>query len=72
VFHVANAEFSDFGGNAGTELFVADILSGTTGNTGMVDVSAVPAVPEPGTLLLLGSGLVTAGAWTRRRMRRRA
>jgi hypothetical protein len=46
--------------------FVADII-GTNGQTGPVGANAV--VPEPGTLALLGSGLVGLGAWTRRRMR---
>jgi hypothetical protein len=51
--------------------FVADIL-GTTGNTGPVGSTGPPTpVPEPGTFVLLGSGLVSLGAWTQRRLRRR-
>jgi hypothetical protein len=67
VFHVANATIVDLTHpNNLNNLFVADIISGETGNTGPVDVTAPPSngptpllngVPEPGTLLLLGSGL---------------
>jgi PEP-CTERM motif len=63
VFHVANATIADLTApnNLGI-IFVADILSGATGNTGPVDAT-VPNVPEPASLLLLGSGLVGLGAW---------
>jgi hypothetical protein len=68
IFHVANATIADLTqpNNLGN-IFVADILSGTTGNTGPVDVSQVPRVAEPGTMILLGAGLVAVGLPTRRR-----
>ena len=57
--------------NANGNLFVADILCGASvtgcaGQTGPVDVST-PAVPEPVSMLLFGSGLVAIGAKLRRR-----
>jgi hypothetical protein len=59
VFHVANATIADLTApnNLGN-IFVADILSGETGNTGPVDVTGGSngGVPEPGTLVLLASG----------------
>jgi hypothetical protein len=63
VFHVASATIADLTApnNLGN-VFVADILSGTTGNTGPVDAT-VPNVPEPASLLLLGSGLAGLGLW---------
>ncbi len=56
-------------GNGNDNLFVADILCGQTGCTGLtgpVDVSAT--VPEPTTLLMVGTALLGLGAaWRRRR-----
>ena len=46
----------------GTELFVADILSGTTGATGDVDVNTPAHVPDGGaTVMLLGTALGALG-----------
>jgi len=72
VFHVANATIADLtaANNLGN-IFVADIISATsgggTGNTGPVDVTGAAPIPEPSTLLLLGSGLAGVGLWGRKR-----
>jgi hypothetical protein len=63
--------------NAAGNLFVADIFCGATqpgcagGLTGPVDVTTPGVVPEPTTLLMVGTALVgLGGAWRRRRSQR--
>jgi len=71
VFHVANATIADLtGSNNKGNIFVADILSGTTGNTGPVDVTETPSVPEPSTLPLVAVGVLALFAISRLRRRR--
>jgi hypothetical protein len=63
-------DFTDLSQNAAGNFFALDILSATTGNTGAVDVENPPRIietPEPGSLLLLGIGIVALGL-ARRRM----
>jgi hypothetical protein len=82
----AGLDISDFEANAAGQFFVADIYSGTTGNSGAVDISISPttrcvgdgcnppppppSVPEPGSLQLLGGGLGGVGAILSWRRRR--
>ena len=71
TFHIANATIAEVtaSNNLGN-IFVADVLA-PNGNTGPVDVTGTPSVPEPSTLLLLGSGFAAAGVAARIRSLRR-
>lgn len=73
IFTVNNATIADLiAPNAGGNVFVADVFSGQTGNTGPVDSTGPgTTVPEPATLTLLGGGLAAAAVRRRRRTARR-
>ena len=75
-FTVTNATIAQLTtANADGNIFVADILcgaaeTGCAGRTGLVDVNT-PAIPEPTTLLLVGTALAGLGAaWRRSRSQR--
>jgi hypothetical protein len=56
-----------------TEKYVIIDTGGGTGNDNItIDLSATPVVPEPGTLLLVGSGLALAGLLYYRRRNKRS
>lgn len=58
---------SDFVGNGQGVYFAVDVYDPSIPATGVVATGGTPEVPEPGSLMLLGSGLLGAGGFLRRR-----
>ena len=66
VFSVANATIADVTAGNPINIFVADVFSGQTGNTGPVD-AGIPAIPEPSTWAMLLIGFTGVGLLAYRR-----
>ena len=67
MFSIANATIADVtAANADGNIFVADIFSSQTGNTGPVDVH-VAAIPEPSTWAMVILGFFGVGFMAYRR-----
>lgn len=75
VFTISSAagiNYSDFIANSNGFYFAADIMNaaGATGMSGINDPGTTPAVPEPSSLALLGTGVLTAAGFVRRKLSR--
>lgn len=70
VYSAAGISYSDFIANSSGFYFSADIMdaSGATGNSGISDPGTTSSVPEPSSIALLGTGILSAAGMLRRRL----
>lgn len=71
IFDTTGITYSDFIANSSGFYFAADIMN-SAGQTGMSGIntpgSSTPAVPEPGSITLLGTGALAAAGFVRRKL----
>ena len=70
IFDSTGITYSDFTANSSGYYFAADIMNaaGQTGMSGIKDPGTTPAVPEPGSIALLGTGALAAAGFVRRKL----
>ena len=70
IFDSTGISYSDFIANSNGYYFAADIMNaaGQTGMSGINDPGTTPAVPEPSSIALLGTGVLTAAGFVRRKL----
>ncbi|QHS51447.1 PEP-CTERM sorting domain-containing protein [Edaphobacter sp. 12200R-103] len=70
IYSAAGINYSDFVANSNGYYFAADIMNaaGQTGLSGISDPGTTSSVPEPSSIALLGTGLLSAAGIVRRRL----
>lgn len=70
IFDGSGITYNDFIANSSGYYFAADIMNaaGQTGMSGINDPGTTPAVPEPSSIVLFGTGIFTAAGFVRRKL----